>query len=108
MIQKQVKSLQTVDAQTHLLGKGDVKTWYVTVKVIDEKTKQEKIGVSEAPFYENGKKDPNARAKAVLEAELNAKRKLIPQYLLTEIIRQIMNLHKSTKIYINQRKSTRK
>ena len=91
--------LRTLEVLTELQGEKDEKTWYATVRIRNEKTHQEEIGVSQCPFYDGkGKLDPFARTKAVSKAERNAKKRLIPEYLITELIKEATSNGKVSKL----------
>ena len=85
--------LKTLEVITDLQGEGkEEKIWYATVRIRNEKTQQEEIGVSQCSFYDkNGKVDPFGRTIAVSKAERNAKKRLIPEYLITEVIQKALN-----------------
>ena len=80
--------LAIVSSKTELIGEGNEKTWYATVLMKNEKLGQVEEGYSECKFYdEKGSQDLFARTKAHSKAERNAKRKLIPEYLITKFIK---------------------
>lgn len=75
------------DSKLELFGEGNEKIWYSTVNVVNQRTGQTEQGVSQCPFYDNaGKVDHFARTKAHSKAERNAKRKHIPEALITQMI----------------------
>ena len=79
--------LQIIDAKMELLGdKVEEKVWYATVKVRNQKTGHESIGMSEAPYLFNGKYDSFGRTKALSKAERNAWRKQIPEFELKKLL----------------------
>ena len=79
--------LSIVRSDTILSGNGNEKTWYATVLMCNEKTGQKMEGVSQCPFYDEKGQDHFARTKAHSKAERNAIRKLIPEYLITQFIK---------------------
>jgi len=91
--------LSIVRSDTILDGNGNEKTWYATVLMCNEKTGQKMEGVSQCPFYdEKGSQDHFARTKAHSKAERNAIRKLIPEYLITQFIKDAEEQGKVKKI----------
>ena len=79
--------LTIVGSKIELMGDGKEKTWYASVVMRNEKTKQEAEGISQCPFYDsNSIPDQFARTKAHSKAERNAIRKLIPEYMITKFI----------------------
>ena len=87
---KSGQALKTLSADCELVGDSkEEKTWYATVKVHNIQTEQTEIGFSECAFYDkDGKIDHFARTKALSKAERNAKKKLIPEYMITELIKE--------------------
>jgi len=81
------QSLEILDYKMELLGdKPEEKVWYATVKVRNQKTKHESLGMSEQPYYFQGKYDPFGRTKALSKAERNAWRKQIPELEIKKLI----------------------
>jgi len=81
------QSLEILDCKMELLGdKPEEKVWYATVKVRNQKTRYETIGMSECPYYYNGKYDPFGRTKALSKAERNAWRKQIPEFEIKKLL----------------------
>lgn len=81
------QSLEILDYKMELLGdKPEEKVWYATVKVRNQKTKHETLGMSEQAYYFQGKYDPFGRTKALSKAERNAWRKQIPELEIKKLI----------------------
>lgn len=85
MSQKQ-QPLSIVEHKMELLGEGNDRIWYATIKVRNLKTGYESVGMSEQPYFFNGKYDNFGRTKAFSKAERNAWRKQIPEFELKKLI----------------------
>lgn len=78
--------LEVMQTGTELIGEGEEKTWYATVKMRNKKTGLETVGNSECPFYDKGTKDPFARTKALSKAERNAAKKQLPEAMIVHLV----------------------
>ena len=89
--------LEIVTVESELMGDGEEKTWYCTIKLRNQTTKLETLGDAEQPYYENnGKypptfvkplvKDSFAKRKAFSKAERNASKKQLPEPMIVHLI----------------------
>ena len=84
--------LEITDSKLELLGDGEEKTWYSSVKITNKNTGQVTEGVSQCPFYDSKRNMDNfARVKAHSKAERNAIKKQLPEAMITKLLNDITN-----------------
>ncbi|KKN75432.1 hypothetical protein LCGC14_0380530 [marine sediment metagenome] len=102
--------LEVFDEKVELVKHDDTDTstwiWYASIKVRNQKTKHESVGISEAPYMAKTKDgtgyDQFGRTKALSKAERNAWRKQIPELEIMSLLKvveakDVKELHKGEK-----------